>query len=230
MHPCRRGRCRCSSSPQIALGSKPEAVAENEISPLLNNIIAVRSGDTILANIRVAGQLYRLAPIERGLHALVEVDESKFLVDETEAAYEEMVRNSSPVRDAATNERPEPEGASRAISTIRVMVAFGPAATAAIGNEQQAVDLAFAEANQALAATNTDARFQQAGAIQFYTQSETTNYSTMLTRLTSLTDGFYDAIGGQRNANAADMVAYFAPASSTLCGQAAAIAATSSWR
>lgn len=212
---------------QIALGSKPEAVAENEISPLLNNIIAVRSGDTILANIRVAGQLYRLAPIERGLHALVEVDESKFLVDETEAAYEEMVRNSSPVRDAATNERPEPEGASRAISTIRVMVAFGPAATAAIGNEQQAVDLAFAEANQALAATNTDARFEQAGAIQFYTQSETTNYSTMLTRLTSLTDGFYDAIGGQRNANAADIVAYFAPASSTLCGQAAAIAATS---
>jgi len=202
--------------------SKPGAHSETEIAPLSNNMIAVRSGDTVLANIRLAGQLYRLVPVERGLHALVEVDESKFLPDESDDGYAEMVRNANPVA------LKEPDEAVRAISTIRVMVAFGPAATSAIGNEQQAVDLAFTEANQALAATNTDARLQQAGAIRFYTQSESTSYSTMLSRLTNLSDGFYDAIGGQRNTNTADLVAYFAPASTSLCGQAAAISATSS--
>jgi hypothetical protein len=185
-----------------------------------NQVLAVRSGDAVMATIRVGGALYRLEPIENGAHALVEVDQQKFLPDETEKAYAEMA--------AEPGEKflPTADGGPKAISTIRVLVAFGPAAAAAIGNEQQAVDLAFTEANNALAATNTDARLQQAGAIQFYSQSETTNYSTMLTRLTNLSDGFYDAIGGQRNANTADLVAYFAPASSTLCGQARGIATT----
>lgn len=207
---------------QLDMGSNKYAEQANDLAATANSIIAVRSGDTILANIRIAGQLYRLVPVDRGAHALIEVDQSKFLPDETEEAYAEMAHAS------AAPKAPGEEPVTRAIDTIRVMVAFGPSATAAIGNEQQAVDLAFAEANQALAATNTEARFQQAGAIQFYTQSETTNYSTMLSRLTNLSDGFYDAIGGQRNTNTADLVAYFAPASSTLCGQAAAISATSS--
>jgi peptidyl-Asp metalloendopeptidase len=186
----------------------------------LNNIIAVRSGDTVMANIRVAGELYRLIPIDDGAHALIEVDQSKFLVDEDDQAYAEMVRNSSEGKSLSADSAP----VAKAISTIRVLVAFGSAATAAVGNEQQATDLAFTEANQALSATNTDIRFQQAGAIQFYTQSETTNYSTMLTRLTNAADGFYDAIQRQRNSNTADIVAYIAPSSSTLCGQAAGIA------
>jgi len=184
----------------------------------LDHIIAVRSGNTVMANIRVDGQLYRLVPIDKGAHALIEVDQSKFLVDEDEQAYAEMVRNSP--RQKALADPP----VVKAISTVRVLVAFGASATAAIGNEQQALDLAFAEANQALSATNTDVRFQQAGAIRFYTQGETTNYSTMLSRLTNGSDGFYDAIGGQRNTDTADLVAYVAPSSATLCGQAAGIA------
>ncbi|MCE3004939.1 MAG: M12 family metallo-peptidase [Xanthomonadaceae bacterium] len=190
------------------------------VDHLDNQVLAVRSGGTALANIRIGGELFRLVPVDGGAHALVEVDQTKFLPDETEKAYDEMT--------AFGGEKVSfvPEAPAKAISTIRVLVAFGPAASAAIGNEQQAADLAFTEANNALAATNTDARLQQAGAIQFYNQSETTNYSTMLTRLTNLSDGFYDAIGGQRNANTADMVAYFAPASSTLCGQARGIATT----
>lgn len=188
------------------------------VDDLDNQVLAVRSGDTVLANIRVGGELFRLVPIDGGAHALVEVDQAKFLPDETEKAYEEMVSASDEKVDFSVDPGP------KAISTIRVLVAFGPAAAAAIGNEQQAVDLAFTEANNALAATNTDARLQQAGSIRFYTQSETTNYSTMLTRLTNLSDGFYDTIGSQRNSSAADMVAYFAPVSSTLCGQARGIA------
>lgn len=186
----------------------------------LNNIIAVRSGDSVLANIRVDGQLYRLVPIDGGAHALIEVDQSKFLVDEDEKAYAEMVSNSA--REKGFSNAPEPS--AKAISTIRVLVAFGAAATSAVGNEQQALDLAFAEANQALSATNTEIRFQQAGAIRFFTETETTNYSTMLSRLTSGSDGFYDTIAGLRNSNTADIVAYVAPSSATLCGQAAGIA------
>jgi peptidyl-Asp metalloendopeptidase len=207
---------------QIDMGLDSKRAGDGKI-PLdagLNNIIAVRSGNTILANIRIDGALYRLVPIDGGAHALVEVDQSKFLVDEDDKAYAEMVQNAP--RANAPSQAAVP--VAKAISTIRVMVAFGAAATSAVGNEQQALDLAFAEANQALSATNTDIRFQQAGAIQFYTQSESSTYSTMLSRLTNGADGFYDAIAGQRNSNTADIVAYVAPSNASLCGQAAGIA------
>ena len=208
---------------QLDMGKLPGSASVKGLQPLdeqLNNIIAVRSGDTVRADIRIAGELYRLIPVDGGAHALVEVDQSKFQLDESEDGYAEMVRNANSVEESA------PTPVSKAISTIRVMVAFGRSATASVGNEQQAIDLAFAEANQALAATNTEIRFQQAGAIQFYTQSEVSTYSTMLSRLTNGSDGFYDAIGGQRNTNAADIVAYVAPVSAGLCGQAAGIATT----
>ena len=203
---------------QIDLGELKDQFP-NALDAGLNHLMAVRSGDTVLANIRIAGQLYRLVPIDGGAHALVEVDQSKFIVDESEKAYAEMVQNSAPL-DTSKALGP----IAKAISTVRVMVAFGKAATAAVGNEQQAIDLSFSEANQALAATNTDVRFQQAGAIQFYTQTESSTYSTMLSRLTNGADGFYDTIAGQRNTNTADIVAYIAPVSAGLCGQAAGIA------
>ncbi len=203
---------------QIDLGESQRKFP-NALDAQLNNMIAVRSGDTVLANIRIAGQLYRLVPIDGGAHALVEVDQSKFMVDESEEGYAEMAKNSQAV-DTSKSLGP----VAKAISTIRIMVAFGKAATASVGNEQQAIDLSFSEANQALAATNTDVRFQQAGAIQYYSQTESTNYSTMLSRLTNGADGYYDTIAGQRNANTADIVAYVAPVSAGLCGQAAGIA------
>jgi len=209
-------------SGQLEMGYAKKG-SDTNLVPLdaaLNNIIIVRSGDTLLANIRLEGELYRLIPIDDGAHVLVEVDQQKFLVDESEKGYAEMMRNAGEVDLSDKASRP----GAKAISTIRVMVAFGASAAAAVGNEQQAIDLSFAESNQALAATNTDIRFQQAGPIRFYTQSESTNYSTMLSRLTNLSDGFYDAIGGQRNTNTADIVAYVAPASPGLCGQAAGIA------
>jgi len=206
---------------QIEMGHSAKARGAGQIAldAVVNNIIAVRSGDTILATIRVAGELYRLVPIEGGKHALVEVDQSKFLVDEDESGYAEMLRNA-----VAVDPTEKASNGAKAISTIRILVAFGRSATAAVGNEQQAMDLAFSESNTALATTNTEIRFQQAGAIQFYTQTESTTYSTMLSRLTNGSDGFYDAIAGQRNTNTADMVAYIAPSNPSLCGQAAGIA------
>jgi hypothetical protein len=221
----RRSHQVLDSGNQLWTGSFPAAPVRGGVRgvPLdgeLDHVLIVRSGDTLLANIRIGGELYRLVPIDGGAHALVEVDQSKFPPDESDKGYAEMVAASEPESKADFT----PDFGPKAISTIRVLVAFGASATAAIGNEQQAIDLAFAEANQALAATNTEIVFQQAGPIRFYTQSETTNYSTMLSRLTNQSDGFYDAIGGQRNTNTADIVAYVAPASTTLCGQAAGIA------
>jgi hypothetical protein len=190
------------------------------IDHLLDEAILVRSGEELWGTIRVAGALYRLQPVDKGAHALIEVDQQAFPPDEHEEAYKEMVSKSQPVDFRAGS----PLAAPKAISTIRVMVAFGPAARAAVSNPQAAIDLAFAESNRALAATGTEIVFQQAGAIQNFSQTESTNYSTMLSRLTNLSDGFYDTIGSQRNSNTADMVAYVAPASAGLCGQAAGIA------
>lgn len=202
---------------------KPQGGNTSRLQPIdqaLDEAILVRSGEELWGTIRVAGALYRLQPVDKGAHALIEVDQQAFPPDEHEEAYKEMVSKSQPVDFRSGS----PLATPKAISTIRVMVAFGPAARAAISNPQAAVDLAFAESNQALAATGTEIVFQQAGAIQNFSQAETTNYSTMLSRLTNLSDGFYDTIGSQRNSNTADIVAYVAPASSGLCGQAAGIA------
>jgi peptidyl-Asp metalloendopeptidase len=221
--PMESGNTVWSGEVEMGLRGKGLSATEIPLDAGLNNVILVRDGNTVLGNIRLAGELYRLVPIDDGAHALIEVDQSKFLVDESERAYRQMSAN--PDNQAVGKLS---GGGAKAISTIRVMVAFGKAATAAIGNEQQATDLAFSEANQALAATNTDIRFQQAGAIQFYTQTESTDYSTMLFRLTNQSDGWYDAIGGQRNTNAGDIVAYIAPSNAGLCGQAAGIATSNS--
>jgi len=210
-------------SGSMADGSLPAPLVRGmtAIDPALDNVILVRSGDTLMGNIRIAGELYRLIPVDGGAHALVETDQSRFPPDEDERGYAAMQAASS-ASDGKSGMAPL--ASSKAISTIRIMVAFGPAARAAISNPQQAIDLAFAESNQALAATNTDIRFQQAGSIRNFTQAESTNYSTMLSRLTNLSDGYYDAIGSQRNSSTADIVAYVGPASAGLCGQAAGIA------
>lgn len=217
---------RMESGNEVWIGSlagdlKTTALSRMQpIDHLLDEALLVRSGEELWGTIRIAGSLYRLQPVDKGAHALIEVDQLAFPPDEHEEAYREMVSKSQPVDFRNIS----PLAAPKAISTIRVMVAFGPAARAAVSNPQAAIDLAFTESNRALAATGTEIVLQQAGAIQNFTQAESTNYSTMLSRLTNLSDGFYDAIGGQRNTHAADMVAYVAPASAGLCGQAAGIA------
>lgn len=206
-----------------SLGGERKSIAGarlQAIDHLLEEAILVRSGDELWGTLRVAGALYRLQPVDKGLHALIEVDQQAFPPDEHEEAYKEMVAKSQPVDFRSVSPLAQP----KAISTIRVMVAFGPAARAAVSNPQAAIDLAFTESNRALAATGTEIVFQQAGAIQNFSQAESTNYSTMLSRLTNLSDGYYDTIGSQRNTRTADIVAYVAPASAGLCGQAAGIA------
>jgi peptidyl-Asp metalloendopeptidase len=188
----------------------------------VNQIIAVKSGDTVMANVYFGDSLYRLVPVDDGAHALVEANRAKFAPDESEEGYKQMQANSNSVEKESSA-----PVANRAIDTIRVMVAFGPAARAQISNPQQATDLAITESNNALAATNTEARFQQAGGIQNFNETESTNYSTMLSRLTNLSDGRYDTIGTARNTNTADLVAYVGPISSGLCGQAAGIGVSS---
>ena len=79
---------------QIDMGALKEQFP-NELDAQRNNVLAVHSGDTVLANIRIADQLYRLVPIDGGAHALVEVDQSKFIVDESDKAYAEM--SSKPI-------------------------------------------------------------------------------------------------------------------------------------
>ncbi len=217
---------RMESGNEVWVGSfagKENALSYSRLQAIdskLDEVILVRSGEELWGTIRIAGELYRLQPVDKGAHALIEVDQLAFPPDEHEEAYKEMVSKSQPVDFRSQS----PLAAPKAISTIRVLVAFGPAARAAVSNPQAAIDLAFAESNRALAATGTEIVLQQAGAIQNFNQAESTNYSTMLSRLTRLTDGFYDTIGSLRNSNAADMVAYVAPANAGLCGQAAGIA------
>jgi hypothetical protein len=178
-------------------------------------LFAVRSHDGVYANVHLAGQLYRLRPTVNGGHALVEIDKRRLPDDEDAAAYAEMLRSGSASDFMSMSTAPTP----LAITSIRVAVPYTPRAASALGNVSAEVTLAFSEANFALSNSGVEVSLVNAGVFAV-TGSETTNYSTMLTRFRSATDGYYDNVPTQRNSRTADIIAAVVDSSSTLCGQA----------
>jgi peptidyl-Asp metalloendopeptidase len=183
-------------------------------------IFAVRSSDGLYANVHLGDQLYRIRPVGDGLHAIIEVDRKLIPFEEDEAAYAEMVRNSPPPGSRALDLDWGGIG-TFAITYFRVAVPYTAAAQAALGNVGAEVNLAFSEANNALSSTGIEVRLTNAGVFPI-SGSESTSYSTMLTRLRT-SDGWYDNVLTERNNRAADIIVAIVDATAGLCGQAAGI-------
>lgn len=178
-------------------------------------VYMIRSSDGLYANLHLADQLYRVRPTGHGQYAIVEIDKAQLPDDEDAAAYAEMLRTPSARKPGATTQDVVPTAAS----VIRVAVPYTPKAATALGNVGAEVDLAFAEANAALANSGIDASLENAGVFAV-TGRETNNYATMLSRLRSADDGYYDNVPGERDVRAADIVTAVVDESRTLCGQA----------
>lgn len=180
----------------------------------MNSVMVVRDGDTLTGNIHYQGEWYKIRPLRSGGHAIVRVDLARMPADHPEEA-----------RQLPIYEMPEGP-AIKAVSTIRVMVNYTPAAASASGNISALIDLAVAETNQGYTNSGVEISLVLANKSQT-TYTESGSFSTDLSRYRSTTDSYMTAIHTTRNSSAAD-VAVLLINNSSSCGLASGIGSTAS--
>jgi hypothetical protein len=181
----------------------------------LNSVLLVRNGDKLTANITVDGQQYKLRPLHGGGHALVAVDGRRLPAEHPpEYARQPVI----PMRTDTS--------AVRSHSTIRVMVHYTAAAASASGDMNGLIDLAIAESNQGYANSGVLINLQLAHRSQV-SYTESSNFTTNLTRYRGTSDGYMDGIHTTRNSVAAD-VGVLIVNNSAYCGLASGIGSTAS--
>ncbi len=183
-------------------------------------IIVEREG-ALTGTVRLRGQLYNIRPLTGGLHAIIRVDESRFIdhPDDWEA-----------VEHAAAERRAVPaiEGSSSPLAggpvIQRVLVPYTPRAASEVGDIVGLVQLAMAETNQGYADSDVNVRLELAYTYQT-PQNGSSSFSTTLSRMENPSDGFHDEIPGLRAEYGADMVGMIVGQNSFLCGRANGILA-----
>lgn len=202
---------------KVIQGDGPQQVDPSE---LLNTVALVKGGNQITGTLHINGTLYKLIPVSGG-HALARIDQSLLPPDHPEQAYKELFIDS--LGDEPVDAKPG-QNATKAISTIRVMIVVTNAAAAKIGNLTNFANLAISETNTGYTNSGVEISMQLAGV---YTTSyvESGSFSTDLSRFRGTTDGYMDTIHSLRNTNAADVVMLVINNASS-CGLASAIGAT----
>jgi hypothetical protein len=180
----------------------------------LNSAMLVKNGDRITGNVHYGGEWYKIRPLRTGGHAIVAVDLSAMPPDHP-AEYGRL-------RTIAM-----PAGArTKADTVIRVMVHYTSAAAAASGDINGLIDLAVAESNQGYTNSGVLIDLVLAHKSQV-TYTESSSFSTNLTRYRGTGDGYMDSIHTTRNSVAAD-VGLLVINNTQYCGLASGIGSTAS--
>lgn len=176
-----------------------------------SNVVITVNGEVMLANITTAAQkIYQIRYLEKGIHSLREIDQSKF-PKEGEPL--------KPVRQPAGLPLADPCSTDPA-TEIDVMVVYTADARTAAGGTaamEATVYLAVAEANQAYLNSNITQRLRLVHTEEVsYTESG--NINTDLSRLQNGADGFMDNVPTLRNTFAADVVSLITENGGGYCG------------
>ncbi|HEX6903437.1 MAG TPA: M12 family metallo-peptidase [Thermoanaerobaculia bacterium] len=181
----------------------------------INTVMMVKDGDTITGNVHFNGEWYQIRPLKTGGHAIV-LAEIAAMPPDHPAEYAKLPTYRMPTR-ASSN---------KADTVYTVMVHYTSAAASASGNISALIDLAVAETN--LGYTNSgvliDVTLVHKSQV---TYTESSNFTTNLTRYRSTSDGYMDSIHTTRNSVAAD-VGILIVNNSAYCGLASGIGSTAS--
>jgi hypothetical protein len=181
----------------------------------INTVVLVKSGNQITGNVHFDDTWFKIRPLRTGGHAVVEVDRGALPPDHPEEYSRLPI-----VR------MPETSGQVRADTVIRVMVNYTASAASAAGNISALIDLAVAESNQGYTNSGVLIDLILANKSQVtYTQSS--SFSTDLSRYRGTSDGYMDSIHTTRNSSAAD-VAVLLINNASSCGLASGIGSTAS--
>lgn len=181
----------------------------------INTVMMVKDGDTITGNVHFNGEWYQIRPLKTGGHAVVLAEISAMPPDHP-AEYAKLPTYRMPTR-ASSN---------KADTVYTVMVNYTSAAASASGNISALIDLAVAETNQGYINSGVQIDVTLVHKSQV-TYTESTNFTTNLTRYRSTNDGYMDSIHTTRNSVAAD-VAVLIVNQTAYCGLASGIGSTAS--
>jgi hypothetical protein len=190
-------------------------------------------GKRIIGQISTAnGDVYEVLTSEDGSR--------QFMVKRNPASFDSADDTPSRVDIPAQPDRPVARTAptkAAGDTVIRVLQVYSPEAVTELGGQNGANDRAaffIAQSNTAFTNNGIAVAFESAG-VMFTTQSQATNDSpTLVSRIQSTNDGWFDAYSTtERNNTAADLVSLVVrdglnSGGALLCGQAAAIGAVAS--
>jgi len=168
-----------------------------------NGTVAMVIGqdNVVVGNIVMPGAMYQVRYAGKGVHVVLEINEAAMPED----AEPVEVDNGSRHDEVA----PPPIQTRDSSSVIDVLVVYTPNARSAEGGTtaiNNLVDLAIAETNQSY--SNSGVNFQlnlvYKGEVSY---TESSNFSTNLSRLTNKTDGYLDNVHSLRDQYCADEVA-----------------------
>jgi hypothetical protein len=167
--------------------------------------------DVVSGNIATeSGEIYQLRYVGNGLHAMRQIDPSKY-PDEAEPLQAEPVK--------------EPQGAdvqpmADTGAYIDVMVAYTAAARSAQGGASamaSLINLAVSETNTAYANSGINQRIRLVHSVEV-SYTETGDMGTDLSRLRATADGYMDNVHTLRNTYKADLVSLFVANGGSACG------------
>ncbi len=182
--------------------------------------------------IQTGSQLYEIVPLDRGRHAIVHVDPSKFPPDEPVPTLRELLQSQPAAEEgfsekatrAWQNKEDEPDPSK--VYPLRVIVAYTPAARKAAGGKsdmESKIQLAIASANKSYTNSKINIKMELAHCYE-------TNYiesgkaTEEVKRFTEKNDGHMDEVHALRGQYAAN-VAVLIVNKMDSCGQAAVIGA-----
>ncbi len=181
--------------------------------------VVLDGGESVAASIRLGPQLYRLLPLGRDLQALIEIDPDR-LPEDHPPAFEELVSESrqrvskADLRSQVDSECPEDDG-----STIRVLVAYTPAARQEVGNIDALIRQAIEETNGSYWRSQVPLRVELADSYETSYQ-ETNDMAEDLDRFTNPGDSHMDEVHARRDAVAADVAVLITTRHHDYCGYA----------
>lgn len=208
---------------QLKIGAQPPSTA----------LFVVRGQRVTGQVIAATGEVYELLTSEDGTQQyLVKRDPASLEGGDDTPAHSDL----PPQPDHAPRLAASPmAGALLADTVIRILQVYTPEAVAELGGQNSANDRAaffIAQSNTAFANNVLPVRFESAG-VRFATQGQATNNSdTLLSRIKTTNDGWYDTYSTtDRNSTAADLVTLVvrdglvSSSGGLLCGQATSIGA-----
>ncbi len=174
-----------------------------ELPDVPGNAVLAVHGDNVTGSVNTGTSLYSIRPLGNGLHAVIEVDQTKFPEDHP-PEFQRIEDNHA--KD--TKGDVEPQGqlapADAQIRTIKVLVAYTPAVNSAVADVDGLIQLAIAETNLSYRNSNINLRVDLAHSYEAsYTESG--NFSTDLARFRGTSDGQMDDVHSRRRQHGADM-------------------------
>ncbi len=178
-----------------------------------SSVVLGRQGKSLSGAIRFDGRLFKLIPMEGGLHALAEFPP------------EEPAPEVPPVPDTGGSGDVSQQGtAPDAGSVIDVLVVYTPAAKSAWsgnpGGIESLIATAIAESNVAYLNSQVDLQLNlvHTEEVAYVEATGESGWSTDLSRLRGSSDGYMDGVHATRDAVGADMVALIRAGDAGYCG------------